>query len=332
MGMASDLDHDSGSRQTQIMAMAHGEAGNVLRLVRPRVEKLGWHGKYGTKLRSVNPTSSETGYWTIDGSPIQNIVFASNTEGLTSRLAVQNAEGTSILWPLWHKYPIALPVTTSTGKQIHHSRLNPNPITRLTNSMTGGRPHTDVSFNPWYTRQVAVVDESGYWTTWEIESKKKKRHVVKVDPKSFGHVVDGLSADVEPKIYQSVDGWHRVMWAAELNTIVVCGRHHLSVFDIKDTSKRLPTPSLVRPNSRDCILDLKRDPNNFDQIYVLTNREIFWLQIVPAADKNLEDPSDHVGARILLSCRHYRGEDDLTGRIEVFGENGEDGCELKPGS
>jgi RNA polymerase I-specific transcription initiation factor RRN6 len=320
IGMASDIEHDSGSRKTQIMAIAYGEAGNVLRLIKPRVEALGWDGRRGTKLRSLNPISSENGYWIGDGGPIQSITFASDMNGLSSWLAVLKSECTTILRPTYHQVNAPSTSTIKMGKKYPPSRLNAKLIVAMRMESTGGRPHADVSFNPWYVRQFAVVDKQGHWSVWNIEGQKSKRVTFEATPGRSGHIHDDSLSDLSFKSTCDSDGWGRILWAGSVSTLIVCDRHNLAVFDLKATPKRLYSPPLVRPDSGEWILDVKRDPNNLQHIFVLTTRHVFWLQVT-AAGEDHDELSGYVGARILLPVRHFRNDEDDTAKLALFDEN-----------
>jgi RNA polymerase I-specific transcription initiation factor RRN6 len=319
IGRASDIDHTSGLRDVQIVAMAHGQAGNILRLIKPRVEALGWDGRHGTKLRSLNPASSEECFWAEDGGSIQHITFAADGDGQTSWLAVLKAEFTTILRPIYRRVQAPSPLIAHSSIRYPASRLSANPILTLKNEKTGARPHVDVSFNPWYIRQFAIFDQQGYWTVWDIEGQKRRRATFEAKPGKSGHIHDDLISDQSFKIYGSADGWGRIMWAGSVSTLVVCDRRSLAVFDLKSAPKRLYSPELVHPNSTDWILDVKRNPNNLHQIFVLTSNQVFWLQI-NAAGEDRDGLYGYVGARILLSCRHFRNGEDDTAKFELFGE------------
>ena len=325
IGMASDIDHDSRSQKIQIMAMAYGEAANVLRLIKPQVEALGWDGRRGTKLRSLNPISSENGYWIGDGGPIQNITFAADMNGLSSWLAVQKSGCTTILRPTYHQFNASSASTTKIGKKYPPSRLNANPILEMRMERTGGRSHVDVSFNPWYVRQFAVLDEQGYWSVWDIEGRRRKRVTFEASPKRSGHIHDDSSSDLSFKFTSGTDGWGRILWAGSVSTLIVCDRHNLAVFDLKAAPKRLYSPPLVRPDSGEWILDVKRDPINLQHIFILTTRHLFWLNVI-AAGEDYDELNGYVGARVLLSVRHFRNDEDDTAKLALLEENDGNVC------
>src|SRR5437016_14389480 len=97
---------------------------------------------------------------------------------------------------------------TSSGFQPRPpSRIDPNFTVTIPNSRTGGTPHAGVAFNPWYTRQCAIVDQKGHWTIWDLEGQKKKRRLFTATAGRSGQIVDDVSAQNEPIKVVEADGW-----------------------------------------------------------------------------------------------------------------------------
>lgn len=320
IGRAANLDHMSGTRVIEIMAMVYGEAGNILRLIRPRIEALKWDSSDGAKLRLLNPSSSEDCYWLGDGGPIQHITFAVDSDGFTSWLAVLKAESTTILRPIYRRDLIPSKISVGPGIRYPPSRLSPNPVLRLGNERTGARPHAHVSFNPWYVRQFAIIDQRGYWSVWDIEGQKRKRTTFEAKPGQSGHIQDDLLSDESFKSYHSADGWGRILWAGGFSTLVLCDRRNLAVFDLRAKPKRLYSPEIIHPKSTDWILDVKRSITDLHHIFILTTTRILWLQITEAGEDQDEKYASG-GAKILLSCQHFRNQEDETAKLELFSRN-----------
>jgi hypothetical protein len=65
---------------------------------------------------------------------------------------------------------------------------------------------------------------------------------------------------------------------------------------------------------------MKRCPVNLNHVFVLTTRQIFWLQISVAGEDQHEQLG-YAGAKILLSCQHFRNQEDETAKLDLSGEN-----------
>jgi RNA polymerase I-specific transcription initiation factor RRN6 len=176
-----------------------------------------------------------------------------------------------------------------------------------------------VSFNPWYVRQFAIIDQQGHWSVWDIEGQKRKRATFEAKPSRSGHIQDDLLPDQSLKSYNSADGWGRVMWAGGFSTLVLCNRQNLAIFDLKSKAKRLLSPQIVHSKSPDWILDIKRSTFDHQFVFVLTTSRVFWLQITEAGEYKDEEYG-YAGARVLLSCQHFKNQDEAA-KLELFGEN-----------
>ncbi|KAL5345950.1 hypothetical protein ACLOAV_008980 [Pseudogymnoascus australis] len=304
-------------RFISVLAVAHGEAGHVLRLMKPRLEDHTWDGDDSVKLRLLNLSTSEDGYWLDGAGSIEQIVFSSGVEGDRSWLAVRKLASTTILQPLYQRTPGPTRVPPGFQDKYRPSLLDPNPAVTITSAMTNGRNHTDVAFNPWYTRQFAVLDEGGYWSTWDVEGRKLAGLKIATPGKSGFILDDRAESDLSLDI--ASNGWGRILWAGNVSTIVVCSDRHLAVFDLKAHPIRLRSPDLVPNGSFGRILEVRRSPHQHDRVFVLTNSRLFLLQINTAGEW-LDDTDRAAGARIIMSCLHYREAQGNLLKLELHEE------------
>ncbi|OBT84726.1 hypothetical protein VE02_06308 [Pseudogymnoascus sp. 03VT05] len=316
-GTAKVLSKHHGDRLIQVLAVAHGEAGHVLRLIKPRLEEHTWDRDDSVKLRLLNPSTSEDGYWLDGAGSIEQIVFSSGVEGDRSWLAVRKLASTTILQPVYQRIPGPARVPPGFQDKYRPSLLDPNPAVTITSAMTNGRNHADVAFNPWYPRQFAVLDEEGYWSAWDIEGRKRAGSKMATPGKS-GYILDDR-AESDLSLDIASNGWGRILWAGNVSTIVVCNDRHLAVFDLKAHPIRLRSPDLVPSGSFGRILEVKRSPLQHDKVFVLTNTRIFLLQINTAGEW-LDDTDRTAGARIIMSCLHYREAQGNLLKLELHEE------------
>ena len=292
-----DVGRTLGSRTTTLIATPCGEAGHVLRLIRPRIEKHGWGKQSAARLSLMDAGSLDQGYWIGTGGPILQITFADDGNSANTWLVVRQASVTTIFRPIY--YTTSIPAVAPSGhvKIYSPSRIHANPLAVLTAERSGSRGHVDVSFNPWYTRQFVVVDELGSWSIWDIEGRQSKSSTVKLIPGRSANIYDGYVPDPTLKKPDNADGWHQILWVSTVTTIVVCNRRHLAVFDVKARPIRLQSPELLAASNSDWILDLKRSPVDLSHLFVLTSSQIFWLEVLPAGR---EEDGD-IGVRVILS-------------------------------
>lgn len=315
IGQAVDSDRLSGQSRPSIAAIPCGEAGHVLRLVRLRTQKYSWEAQNGPSLSLLDPDYKDQGYWMGSGGTIRQITFSEDENGSRTWLAVRQSSVTTIYRPfLGQVQPAAVP--TSFRNTYPPSRLSANPVAVLTTERSNSKSHRDVSFNPWYARQFGVVDSTGLWSIWDIEGNQSRYSTQKLTPGKSGDIHDGyepetVSRQLEP---DSRNGWHRMLWVCDINTIVVCNRRHIAVFDLKVTPSRLHGVDFPAAGSPDWILDIKRSLADPSHMFVLTTARIFWIEIVPVGD----DEKTQTGAKILLSYRHFRDANDETLRLSCL--------------
>ncbi len=72
---------------------------------------------------------------------------------------------------------------------------------------------------------------------------------------------------------------------------------------------RLHTPEFLETNNSEWILDIKLNALNFNHLFVLTTSRIFWIEVFPAGEQR-DDQIGHIGAKIILSYRHFRDASD----------------------
>ncbi|TAQ88050.1 hypothetical protein B7494_g3615 [Chlorociboria aeruginascens] len=317
--LAIGFARDDGSkrlRRVNIVAMPCGEVGHVLRLIKPRSEKHGWGRGTGMRISIMNPEDGDIGYWAGPEGTIHQIVFCEEEHGFGTWFAVRQSTAVTIFHPKYSEVPIPFSAPKGFLGSFPPSRVKPNPIATLKPERTGSISHVDVSFNPWYTRQFIVVDQLGCWSIWNIEGQNGAFRLTPGKSAKLSNIpMANQRNPADP------DGWHKILWAGNISTVVVCNRTQLATFDLKSGQTGLQCPGIVAANTSNWILDVKRSPMNLSHIFVLTTSQVFWIEIKPSGDK--EDGYSPFGATILLSYRHFRGTNDKSLRLTVL-ENGDE--------
>lgn len=328
IGKAADLDNQrSGARTVPLAAIASGEAGEAVRLVRLSHDRLGWLGHGAIGLKTPTLGGGDQGWWIGNGSPIQQLCFAETRGEPSTWLAARYSGATTILRPLLRRLPV--PATFLDGPGGSHkcfppSRIDANPILSLSVEHTGTAPHADVSFNPSNERQFAIVDQRGHWSVWNIEGQHKRRHLwtATAGPNGQIRAADDDNKDVKLDTTSDAkqDGWGSILWAGDRNAIVVSDRRTLAIYDLEATSRRLAAPDLHINNDADWILDLKRSPLDGSHIFLVTSSRILCLHIREADQE--EDVKDlKIGAEILFSIRHFRDQEDISLRLQLLSDD-----------
>ncbi|KAH0565829.1 hypothetical protein GP486_000777 [Trichoglossum hirsutum] len=317
-GRAVDIDNQSsGARTIPIAAIAGGEAGEAVKIIKIRDERAGWGGHKGVKLEMPGIGGEDEGWWAGDGAPVRQICFGDGETGKTSWLAIRLSTSTVVLHPQYRRLPTVTGAIDSSKRQ-YLSRIDPNYLFTIPVSRTG-MSHSDVTFNPWYNRQCAIIDQSGQWSVWDLDGQKKKRNTYSAKDKQRGYVFNKPAGRHLGDDTAGEDGWGRVCWVGDANTLVACSRRHLAVIDLKtDPPTRLDVPDLDLTRTPNWILDMKRSPISNSHFFVLTTSQIFLLEIV-GNNPGTGSDSRRARARILLSWRHFRDVDDSSLQVEVLG-------------
>jgi RNA polymerase I-specific transcription initiation factor RRN6 len=299
----------------RVAATVTGEAGNILRLGFLYKEILGWDREFlylqslrrkkdqSVWIRGDTLKGTECGYWSDGAAPIQQVCFAQSQDKSTL-LAVRLLTRTVIFRPFYSPRP--RPARQSPYHKLPPSLIDTHPILTLENDQSGGSPHADVTFNPDFQLQFAVVDQDQAWSVWDIEHGRKGTEY------KLSCVVQGRITSSEDADMTREDGWARILWVGDVNTILVCNRRHASIIGIKGASfEYLPCPTLISNRTSDWILDVKRHPSVRGRFFVLTSTELILMAVVTSSEA-MDATAGPVGARVLLSWRHYRGTEDFT--------------------
>ena len=263
--------------------MAGGPIGDAVRLIRLAKKYIGWGKDNSVRLTSLLLQDQDQGWWFTNGSPVQQLCFAGLSGTSKARLAVQYHGAITVLEPMVHAHVVpAKSFGNQDSKRVKYpeSTLDANPLLTITTERTGGSPYVHVSFNPWHTAQIAIIDRRGHWTLWELKQSSQLSDQKVADAGPSGFVFDGEIERPESNAESnSGDGWGSITWAGDKNTLVVANRKTFSVFSIENDTKQLHVPKLFEPRSADQIVDMKRNPLKFSHIFLLTSSRIFWLNV-----------------------------------------------------
>ena len=270
--------------------------------------------------------------WYVGASaPVQQLCFSSFIGLLGGFLAVRRLHGTSILHPALrlsrvHRPPLKhnrvqselniLGETLGRSEQYPPSQLDPNFLLTISTEDTGGACHVDVTFNPWYQRQVAIIDSIGYLRTFTVVGPHRsppwslqKGPSVEIEP----------STDVEENDDFKSDKWAVVLWAGDETTLVASTRRLLKVFQLEDTKiTPLMAPGIARGHESEWILDVKRSDSNSSELFVLTSSHVIWLRVLTRTERETTHERE-VGTRVILSSCHYRSTTDRSMRLTING-------------
>ena len=293
-----------GVRSIDIAAIAAGPGGENVRLIRVIKERTRSSVSKDDIFYVPKLEGDEGSLWIGPGSPIQQLSFSVSADSYGSFLAVRTLLGIVILRPMIRHTLVPAPSFHKGAQRLFShpaSRLDPNPIVTIAIQDVGNIPFVEVTFNPWFDKQLGILDECGHWRIFELDGKRSAKALFVDNVVSYGSREGGDASN---------DGWGKMFWVTDVNTTVITHRHSLNVYNVK-SHKTIATRKAIL---NDRILDVKRDPRDYSMIYVLTSTKILWMQIQAASDNMAEQQWN---IKLLLSCWHYRSFNDPSLRLSV---------------
>ena len=314
-GSAANLGkRNSEHRTVKVVVVAGGPGGEAVKILRLSEVQAELEGCEDTQLTYGTIDETEQGFWVSYGSPIQQVCFSEDNGQLGGMLAIRCSTVTTILRPVLRRRPVppsAAGRSNPPTMDLQPSLLDANPIVDLPINLTGDASHVDVAFNPWDQHQLAVLDTTGRWSIWVIEEQSKSRPLWTVQPAFSGN----LPAEEEDAFGSRVatDTWGIILWVYNPNMILVARRSTMILHDTPSGAQQMLGHGLGLEEASEWIFDVKRNPLDSTQLFVLTSSCIFWLRVGVSEDSS----NGEARAHILLSRRHFQSYEDRGLQISV---------------
>ncbi|CEJ59076.1 hypothetical protein PMG11_07712 [Penicillium brasilianum] len=305
-----------------IAASVTGECGNTIsfRVLTDETVEL---PSEGSALRVPCIGHAEVTEWSKRGAPIQHICFSRPLEEKSIWMAARLQEATTIFRPLYHRDPVAMHIpnddTAAFSAPLLNSRLDANPVVDIPISHTGGFPHADVTFNPWYPRQLAIVDIRGNWSIWEISGRQRRRRATwaaTCAKKGTLPQTDEKPDSTRPRH----DGWASIEWVADFSTLLVSDRRCLMLYRLANGEGNSSIVELGMTRQSEWILDVQRSTQNVSHFFVLTTSRLLWYDLTMVTSN---ENGSRTSIRPRQAWRHFRDSEDITLRLSDLLINGE---------
>lgn len=354
VGEMTDLRDMSNIKALPLLAVATGKSGQQLRLARMDESQWQW-GDHKDAVLNLSVIDSihqeEETIWTGDGLPISKIKFATSywQRGSVRWLLVQNKTSVTILQPEYHRIPLPDSGGSSSTPRQPPSYITANPLITLHHHQTGGNAFSDVCFNPpllGSPPQITVMDECGYWSVWSVLGTwQVAKKTLRLSLYKCGHIFEGILGEI-PRVSSHQAQKHGMLHIGRNDRdegppvttkraedikrtlgpsqhVLVWNSERISLVDLESDSVLPKVDVLVQSRTRpDWILDIQRSMANEDHVFVLTARQIIWVNLLP---RSIE-PETSVPPRILLTCSHVGfGNEDSKMFVCQVSENKSDG-------
>ncbi|PKX94483.1 uncharacterized protein P174DRAFT_184093 [Aspergillus novofumigatus IBT 16806] len=322
LGNAVDIEnHESGNRVVPIAITVGGECCNVISF--RKIEEGTAELKHGMKARIRIPMigDAECTEWSAGGAPVRQICFARTVEEKPTWAAARFPHSTIVFRPLYRRKPVSVHIYQDGDRVVpshtQSSRLDANPLIEISHSQTGGYAHADVTFNPWYQKQLAIVDERGNWSVWEMVGRHRrgkgnwKASCVKSGSLPWLDLGHAQNIDGSPRH----DGWAVIEWVGDVNSFIVSDRRCPILYRTEGNETQPSAIELELKRKSEWILDVKRSACNVSQVFILTTSRIFWLDVSSVLAADSQNDASRPSLLPILSWRHFRDSEDTTLRL-----------------
>ena len=353
VGDISDMRDARQVNPHRVLAVAAGESGEILRLISLDEERWGWESEQDVTVTLYRPNDRLMGEWCEDSVPISLIKFFADhrRSDPTRWLIVQKASSTTVCEPELRILPAQKVGQRATSTPI---QLFANPLFSITHEQTGGSPHSDFSLNPateGEVPQIAIIDQSGCWTVWDITGPRSKRPK-KLKPvlAMCGNMTTGsLPLLPSPKPTEDHEP-HRILWLTlnrergplgdqdsfdhpddglpRSRILLMCNSTALYLYDVETrrlvSAAHLASSLISQPIGVPRIMDVAPSTLGPSQAFVLTNTTIFWIAA-------REGRRGKLSIELIASCPHRTDNGDPALKLEVSpaanaGANGAKTC------
>lgn len=293
-----DIPSHSRNRSIPVAAYVTGETGCDLCITQVQRQKRGWDDDRRSWLE-VPALHGEQAIWSSNLGPIQQVQFAANIVSGPALLAVRLLTRTTI---------IRTGQLKRSSEEATGSSISLNMMYSIHIEKTGDNIHVDVHFNPWFPQQIALIDTAGRWTVLEFSTR------------SMAHVARTWSNKPDDTHSSTNDGWARIAWIHNQETIAACTRTSLALYSIaEDVPTLIENIELGLAGAVPWVLDFMVLPGRSrDHFCVLTSTHVLVFKV---ADKT---PS-RKATDIKFRFRHYKNPDDLSLSLAVWNEDEGDG-------
>lgn len=234
-----------------------------------------------------------------------------------------------------------------TGLESVASTINPHCAVCITRDDTGGGNHRDIAFNPGNKAkqpQLAIVDEEGAWTVWDLPGLRT-RTSRRLKPKLARHGSIEQEEDLKeskPPLL-SASKWHRIAWVgppdeimpglddsdyedelgsappvhtavSRSTSLLLCGRKLVRVFDL-NTGGFLPSLTVLASDLTDQILEVRIHSHDPSLVVLATTRAVVVVRLTSTVGRDFTKPDK--SWFILSSVPHFRSPLNDSTRLSV---------------
>jgi RNA polymerase I-specific transcription initiation factor RRN6 len=269
-------------RSVPVAVVAAGDNGNALRIIRTRMRRYHWEAPKESWLDMPALQGKET-MWSSDAAPIQGLCISQSNERGRKTVLVRYLTSVYILKPEFSlSYGAGASLRLSTASSFHAHLMQWDSF-------------ADAAFNPWHSSQVGVINAEGLWGVIEVNNGVSK--IICRDPRYD---------ESQSTAAASRDGWARIAWIANVETLLVCTRSEILLFRVgEETGVLVQDVPLDMLASSPWIFDVRIFQERPAWFCVLTSTHLVLFQV----SRSTLNP---LPAKLKAKVRHFRNFEDLS--------------------
>ncbi|KAF4549431.1 Hypothetical protein D9617_21g096520 [Elsinoe fawcettii] len=297
----------SRGRSVSVAVFPADSARTKLCVMRVHDQRQGWDDNRNVYV-VVPVIAGEHGYWQSP-SQIQQICFHDDKDDKKGIFAVRTHQATFLLKAQFAKH------VASTGSVEDPSRLKLTVLGVIPSGFIGDPMHSNLSINPWFASHFATINVEGRWQVWEAESVRETNVLNEPKELAAGIARDLQQDDQTEELKALHDGWGRVLWVRDTNTVLTCSRTTIQLVDVPSGASAMTSLESSARRARTWLLDVQRDPQRSERVFFLTSVYIYYVSVNQLDVQKYEMRSS--GLRILQKVRHFRDHEDQSLRMMI---------------
>lgn len=287
-----------------LLALPSGEHGEILCVVQLRSSRSGWADTSEPWLKTFEISEDCMAHEPGLGAPILQIVFSEPGAEAATPLAVRYPASISIFLPIY---------STESCRPGDHGNRGRLELSHIATISVREHMHSvvDMTFNPFYQQQLAVIDKKGVWKVLEIQrsifgatgqrmhSVSRLHHSLPVQVIAAGQAAVPHGIDSGP-VWQS----SRVTWIRSATQLVVASVASVQLYYLPNNGPPETSYNLGTAKNACYVLDMQKRADNEEDLFVLTTDSVVWLRYTLVKVGKPGEP-DLVTFSILFSWQHH---------------------------
>ena len=315
------------SKRVPVAALPCGASGDQVMIVCLNRELFRWQEDKDFMLNSSTIRSGERAIWRDKWGPVKQLRFSPTKWDRHEWLAVRFFRATVLLKLVYRLHKTSKPSTIPLEHSaIEHgsSRIQLEQLLVLPVERTGGSPHSDMAFSSFELNRIAILDQQGSCSIWQLVWHRQRADAWDIrQEKNKG--AKSTIFNQNPIRMPPPDGWGKIGWIGNSNTIFIASREALRLFDVQNNAQQPVKPVAFPIKDGENLRDIHEDLPGSNHMFVVTSTQVYCLSVDTRKDQDNE--GSELRLRVIICWRHFRSPQDISLRISTCRTSN---CEINP--